>query len=452
MQTQTRNQRIQAHRFRSGDPSVVSAHIERMYARNEFVVHDVESRSLTSVAGFELDGVGVYLFECHVPFTICVSGARTGHLLVSGASGALAYSARHRARICSAGDVMPLPLFGDFSCIGGGGASGVAVTISTERVDRFVARWIGDDLAEPVSFAFEPLARDVGAQWNLAANCLQQMMKLRQFPGIAVESLIEHMIRLLVTGHRNNYTQMLDRPQYIEAQARAAIALIQSDPLGWRTLSAVALRLGCATAALDKGIRRLLDKGFSELHYDARLDGVHQALANGEGGGFVGTLRAFGFSISERFVLAYSRRFGEPPSSTYRKNPNAEGVATLVDRRDGGFSEGVINKFIDESIRKPISLADLARLVGMSEHATIAAFKFQFSRTPIQYVIERKLDRAGDMLRRGSESILAIALECGFGTQSYLTSKMKQHWGVTPGQVRAASKQGEVASLVRTGF
>ena len=32
---------------------------------------------------------------------------------------------------------MLLPLFGDFSCMGGGGASGVAVTISAERVDMF---------------------------------------------------------------------------------------------------------------------------------------------------------------------------------------------------------------------------------------------------------------------------------------------------------------------------
>lgn len=448
MQVQTRNQRVQAHRFRSGDPSVVSAHIEKMYARNQFVVHDVESRSPTSVVGFDLGGVGVHLFDCRVPFTFCASGARTRHLLVSGESGALAYSARRRARICSAGDVMSLPLFGDFSCIGGGGASGVAVTISAERVDSFVARWIGGHLVESVSFAFEPLARDVAVQWNLATNCLLKMMRLKQLPELAVKSLIEHIIRLLVTGHRNNYTHLLDRPQHIEAQARAAIALIQSDPLGWRTLSAVALKLGCATAALDKGIRRLAGKGFSELHYEARLDGVHQALANGEGKGFVGTLRAFGFSISERFVLAYSRRFGEPPSSTYRNNPNAEGVATLVERREGGFSEEVINRFIDESIKKPISLADLARLVGMSEHATIAAFKSQFSRTPIQYVIERKLDRAGDMLRRGSESILAIALECGFGTQSYLTSKMKRHWGVTPGQVRAASRQSDRGGAV----
>jgi len=419
-----------------------------MYASNQFSVHNVDSGRLVSVAGLGWGGVGVYEFDCHMPFTFCASGPRANHLFVSGTSGALAHSARSGARICSVGDVMPLPLFGDFSCMGSVGASGVAVMIDVERVDRFVARWIGSDLVESVSFAFEPLVREVAVQWGRAASCLLQMMRLRQFPEIAAESLIEHMIRLLVTSHKNNYTHLLDRPLYIEVQAREAIALIESDPVSWRTLSAVALRLGCATAALDKGIRRLAGKGFSELHYEARLDGVHRALAKGQGQSFVGTLRAFGFSISERFVLAYSRRFAEPPSSTYRNNPNVEGVAMLVDRQDGGFNESVINKFIDESIRKPISLADLARLVGMSEHATIRAFKSQFSRTPIQYVIERKLDRAADMLRAGSGSILAIALECGFGAQSYLTSKMKQHWGVTPGQIRAASRQGGGHGLV----
>ncbi|WP_306172632.1 helix-turn-helix transcriptional regulator [Burkholderia cenocepacia] len=86
-----------------------------------------------------------------------------------------------------------------------------------------------------------------------------------------------------------------------------------------------------------------------------------------------------------------------------------------------------------------MGLADLARLAGLSEHATIAAFKAQFSRTPMQYVIERRLERARWRLCNTSASILSIALDCGFGSQSYLTTLIKRHYGVTPRQLRLSA-------------
>ncbi|WP_241770302.1 helix-turn-helix transcriptional regulator [Burkholderia gladioli] len=71
-----------------------------------------------------------------------------------------------------------------------------------------------------------------------------------------------------------------------------------------------------------------------------------------------------------------------------------------------------------------------------SEYDTIEAFKAAFSRTPKQYLIERRLAHARAMLRDGSATILAIAMACGFGTQSHLTATMRMHFGETPGQIR----------------
>ncbi|WP_235212748.1 helix-turn-helix transcriptional regulator [Burkholderia paludis] len=92
---------------------------------------------------------------------------------------------------------------------------------------------------------------------------------------------------------------------------------------------------------------------------------------------------------------------------------------------------------IGEEIRcEPDQPADLCRLVGMSERATIDAFRSQFSRTPAQYIIERRLERARWMLEHTSDSILSIALDCGFGTQSYLSTAIKRHFGATPRELR----------------
>ncbi|WP_146643162.1 helix-turn-helix domain-containing protein, partial [Shigella sonnei] len=60
-----------------------------------------------------------------------------------------------------------------------------------------------------------------------------------------------------------------------------------------------------------------------------------------------------------------------------------------------------------------------------------------FSCTPAQYIIERRLERARWLLENTTDSILSIALDCGFGTQSYLSTAIRRHFGVTPRELRA---------------
>ncbi|MGK8200739.1 helix-turn-helix domain-containing protein [Burkholderia cepacia] len=101
--------------------------------------------------------------------------------------------------------------------------------------------------------------------------------------------------------------------------------------------------------------------------------------------------------------------------------------------------ETQINRFVDESLGNPIGLTELARLAGRSEHATTAASKARFSRTPMQYVIERRLERVRRRPCHTTASILSITLDCGFGRQSYLTTLTKRHHGVTPRQLRLSA-------------
>lgn len=447
MEVQTRSIDVAAHHCRTHDLNEISDFVEAIYAANR-LSSPASERVEAHVSGFEWSGVGIYDMSLPGPSTFRSDGPRSSYLLMSCHSGVIASAEGETSQSLGFGSVMPISPSGEFTCFAHSDRlDGMWVVLDERRISEFVERWVGEAVTEPVSLSFEPLSAEAAVQWNLAATCLLQMMQFRQLPDAAMHSLVDHMLTLLLTKHRNSVTELLDRSKFSEEPyAKAAIELVREDPLNWRTVSAVALRLGCASSGLDKAIRRLTGKGFAEIHYEARLDAVRKALSTGNTS-FVGTLRAFGFSISERFVLAYGRRFGEPPSATYRRNPHAAEVALEPNRTGEAFNEESINKFIDSSLRKPISLADLAEFVGMSEHATISVFKSQFSRTPIQYVIERRLERAGWLLRNTSDSILAVALACGFGTQSYLTSKMKQHWGVTPGQVRAMARSAHDKTL-----
>lgn len=433
---------VLTHRFHSNDPDEVADFIGKIYADNLFAAQHAKKQDV-KMAGNEWNGIGIYDVDYEMPFSFRSEEARPNHMVVSCNRGSSTYSNGTTVTGFSPGAALPISSTGLSRCVTGAeGVGHLSVIVDAQKVNDFLAQWVGRPLTEPVRLDLKPLSHDIASQWNMAANCLRQMMLMAPVPDAAAHSLLEHMMKMLVTGHANNYSSLLTGNLCAEDRvARSAVEMIQSDPMRWRTLSAIAYAFGCATDTLENGVRRSTGKSSAEVFYQARLSCVNRALATGSDRSFVGTLRACGFSISNRFIREYSRRFGEPPSATYRKNPNATDIIRSPQTISDALCERTINGFIDSSLGKVISLADLAQLVGMSEYSTIIAFKERFSRTPMQYVIDRRLIRARWLLCNTSVSILAIAMECGFGTQSYLTTTMRKHLGTTPHQVRIAGRE-----------
>lgn len=423
--------------FQSDDPDEVSEFIGRIYADNQFVAQHAVRKDVR-MAGYEWQGIGIYEVDYEMPFRFHSDQARPNYLMLSCNRGGSTYKYGGADVLCSPGDVMPISSTGNSACTTSHEGFGhLSVIINAEKVNDFVSQWIGQPLAAPIAFDLKAASAGVATQWNMAADCLNRMLHMSPVPAAAAHSLAEHMLKMLVIGHPNNYSDRLNEDHHArEHQVRVALDMIAADPMRWKTLAAVAHALNCATGALEKGIWRHTGKSGAEVFHDARLTSVNRALLKGDGQSYNATLESHGFSSSERFVRDYSRRFGESPSATYLRNPNAaETAASFIDSHNT-LCERTINQFIDDSLGNPISLSALAGLVGKSEQAAIAAFKAHFSRTPMQYVIERRLERAIWLLRHTSASIVSIAIECGFGTQSYLTTAMKTRLGTTPRQIR----------------
>lgn len=425
------------HRFHSDDPDEVSDFIGTIYADNQFTAQHAVRRDV-SMTGHEWNGVGIYDVDYLMPFHFRSNDARPNYLFLSCRRGHAQYESDGADAGCAVGDVMPVSSTGRSLCTTGPDGFGhLSVIIDAERINGFLARWVGRPGLAPVEFALTPAAPELRAQWNAAAGCLRRMIRMSPIPDAAVDALLEHMLKLMVTGHANNHGALFDRDRCApEHQARVAIRMLEEAPLRWKTLGAVAHVLGCATEALEHGIRRVAGKSSADLRNEARFRHVNRALARGDKPDFDATLHAYGFAITARFVREYHRRFGEPPGATYRRNPNAADQPLTADTAAAPLCAQTINRFIDASLESRIDTADLCRLVGMSERATIDAFRTQFSRTPAQYVIERRLERARWLLEHTTDSILSIALDCGFGTQSYLSTAIRRHFGVTPRALR----------------
>lgn len=94
-------------------------------------------------------------------------------------------------------------------------------------------------------------------------------------------------------------------------------------------------------------------------------------------------------------------------------------------------------QIVEERFDEDLSLAELSRLTGLPRHHLIRAFRAQSGLTPHAYLIDVRVRRARERLRRG-EAPGDVAAATGFCDQAHLTRAFKARHGVTPGAFRSA--------------
>ncbi len=105
----------------------------------------------------------------------------------------------------------------------------------------------------------------------------------------------------------------------------------------------------------------------------------------------------------------------------------------------GGLSKRALKSatdYISDNLEKDLTLAEIAGAAHMSPYHFSRLFKESMGLTPHRYVIERRVQRAKELLRGTTLPIAEISLLCGFANQSHLTRHFKRLTGVTPKAVR----------------
>ncbi|MNL85512.1 Exoenzyme S synthesis regulatory protein ExsA [compost metagenome] len=72
----------------------------------------------------------------------------------------------------------------------------------------------------------------------------------------------------------------------------------------------------------------------------------------------------------------------------------------------------------------------------MSTYHFARRFQETVGMSPHSYVLGRRIERAGALLRRRDVPLVDIALACGFSSQSHLTTVFRRCLGLTPGEYR----------------
>ncbi len=97
-----------------------------------------------------------------------------------------------------------------------------------------------------------------------------------------------------------------------------------------------------------------------------------------------------------------------------------------------------VTDYIEDSIDRDLRLTKLAEVADMSESNFCHQFKAHVGISPHQYVIQQRVKKARRLLLNRELSIVEIAYQCGFNSQSHMTIYFRQHTGVTPNVYRSS--------------
>jgi AraC family transcriptional regulator len=93
--------------------------------------------------------------------------------------------------------------------------------------------------------------------------------------------------------------------------------------------------------------------------------------------------------------------------------------------------------YIESHSSAPLSLDDVAEASGLSRFHLSRLFASAIGRPVVGYLRARRLSEAARQLANGAPDILSVALDAGYGSHEAFTRAFRDHFGLTPEELRA---------------
>jgi AraC-like DNA-binding protein/mannose-6-phosphate isomerase-like protein (cupin superfamily) len=88
--------------------------------------------------------------------------------------------------------------------------------------------------------------------------------------------------------------------------------------------------------------------------------------------------------------------------------------------------------YLESHYADPLTVEDLARVAGMSPTSLFRFFKEIMGRSPIDYLIHLRIDKAGQLLRRGGLRVGEVSGAVGFNDSNYFARQFRRITGRSP--------------------
>lgn len=242
----------------------------------------------------------------------------------------------------------------------------------------------------------------------------------------------------MIVAYRRGSTRMARRFEGRWSQAEChpgdISLLTRSQGSHWHWTSEIDVRHAylpeatLSTVAADMLERPIADIRLHDLLNvrDPVVNGIVDAIAaettaNAPGGAIC--VEALGMQLAVHLLRRYA-------SVSCREPKSLGGLPPAVTRR--------LRDYIDTHLQEPLTLEQLAQQAGMGPWSFGKRFRQSFGQAPHAYLVERRVERARQLLAQGRLPVKAVASACGFSDQAHLTRVMQQKLGVTPGALRRA--------------
>jgi len=95
---------------------------------------------------------------------------------------------------------------------------------------------------------------------------------------------------------------------------------------------------------------------------------------------------------------------------------------------------GWVLKHLDENANSKIRLSEISQKAGLSARHLHRLFLKHAGKSLHDYVLERRLDRAREMLREGDKNLMVkeVAFACGFSSLTYFSHLFRSVYGISP--------------------
>jgi len=115
------------------------------------------------------------------------------------------------------------------------------------------------------------------------------------------------------------------------------------------------------------------------------------------------------------------------------RRPPRGGLAPWQERR--------AKELLDANLAGDVTLSMLADVCDLSTRHFTRAFRQSIGLSPHQWLLQRRIDRARELLRDRSLSLADAAIACGFANQAHFTKVFTRLAGASPGRWRRAHRE-----------
>ena len=122
-------------------------------------------------------------------------------------------------------------------------------------------------------------------------------------------------------------------------------------------------------------------------------------------------------------------------------NPEGQADAVPALERETSRRLAEISRYMEEHLDEPLTIPALSRLACLSATTFKEGFRRLYGLPVHTWLRQRRIERAAELLRGSSLSVLGVAQSVGYGSASQFSAAFRRQYGMTPAMYRKMSEQ-----------